>query len=223
MNRYAARAAGGGKNSPAPTNASIQSLECEHLHLGRHVVEPSLTTIEEDHDDVRQGTRAEAAVNGQMHTIPQPPPLALLVIKLTRHGQIAILDAAAAAAVGADEQLARGARETDATAVGALDGWARRTLRALTLETTAISRGQQPRGVENEHQFGRYVDDGSEERVEQTHGSQPHPEPVHRQRANEVGQDDASAPAGDAEDLDQSLEVVPEQDDGGALLSDVRP
>ena len=84
-------------------------------------MEPSLTTIEEDHNDLRQGTRAEATVNGHTHTIPQPP-LALLVTKLTRHGQIAILDAAAAAAVGADEQLAHGAREADATAVGRLTG-----------------------------------------------------------------------------------------------------
>jgi hypothetical protein len=80
-----------------------------------------LTTIEEDHDDVRQRTRAEATANGQMHTVPQATPLPLLVIKLARHGQIAILDAAAAAAVGADEQLAHGARDTDATAVGALN------------------------------------------------------------------------------------------------------
>ena len=72
-------------------------------------MEPGLTTIEEDHDDVRQRTRAEATANGQMHTVPQATPLPLLVIKLARHGQIAILDAAAAAAAGADEDLAQGA------------------------------------------------------------------------------------------------------------------
>jgi hypothetical protein len=41
--------------------------------------------------------------------------------ELARHGQIAILDAAAAAAVGADEQLAQGTRDPDATAIRAID------------------------------------------------------------------------------------------------------
>jgi hypothetical protein len=43
------------------------------------------------------------------------------VIELARHGQIAVLETAAAAPVGADEELAHGARDPDATAVRALD------------------------------------------------------------------------------------------------------
>jgi len=56
-----------------------------------------------------------------MHTVPQTPSLPLLVIELARHGQIAVLETAAAAAVGADEDLAQGRRDRDATAVGVLD------------------------------------------------------------------------------------------------------
>ena len=83
-------------------------------------MEPGLTTIEEDHDDVRQRTRAEAPANGQVHAVPHTPPLPLWVIALARHGQMAVLETAAAAGVGADEDLAQGARDPDATAIRAI-------------------------------------------------------------------------------------------------------
>jgi len=77
-------------------------------------------TIEEDHDHVRQRTRTEASANSQMHTVPQTPPLPLLVIDLTRHGHMAVVETAAAAGVGADEDLAQGTRDPDATAIGTI-------------------------------------------------------------------------------------------------------
>ena len=91
------------------------------MRVGRHGVEPGLTAIEEDHDDIRQRTWAEATANGQMHAVPQTPPLPLLLIEFARHRHMTVLETPAAAGVGADEQLAQGPRDPDATAIRAID------------------------------------------------------------------------------------------------------
>jgi hypothetical protein len=56
-----------------------------------------------------------------VHAVPQPSPLPLLLIEFARHRQMTVLETSAAAGVGADEQLAQGTRDPNATAIRAID------------------------------------------------------------------------------------------------------
>ena len=84
-------------------------------------MEPGLATVEEKHHHVGERAGAEATSDGQVDAIAKLAPLPFAVIEVARDGRVAVLDAPAAAAVGADEELAQHARDVDAPAVGAID------------------------------------------------------------------------------------------------------
>jgi transposase len=62
---------------------------------------------------------------------------------------------------------------------------------------------QEPGGVEDERQLGADVDERRQQRAEQPERREADPDPVYRERAREVEEDDAPAAAGDPQRLDQ--------------------
>ena len=93
-------------------------VERQHQRLGVHRVEPQRLAVEEEQDHVGQGAGAEAAADGQVHDVAEPAALPLVVVELGGHRREAILGAPAAAAGGADEELAARPGHVDQPAVG---------------------------------------------------------------------------------------------------------
>src|SRR5882762_8721777 len=96
-------------------------IEGEDLLVGGDRVEPGLAAVEEEHHHVGERAGAEATSDGQVDAVAELPPLPFTVIEVARDGRVAVLDAPAAAAVGADEELPKHPRDVDAPAVGAID------------------------------------------------------------------------------------------------------
>src|SRR2546430_10669316 len=108
------------RSLPAIRPEELLDIVVERLRLGLGVdrVEPGLSAVEEQHDHVGEAEGAEAAADGEVDAVTQAPSLPLVVEPRARHRREAGLGAAAAAAVGADEEVAARARHLEASAVG---------------------------------------------------------------------------------------------------------
>src|SRR6267378_7338104 len=85
----------------------------------------------------------------------------------------------------------------------------------------SLGRREKPRGIQNEGQFRRDMDECREQRTEKTEGGQPDPERIDDKRAGEVLPDDAAGATGHGEGFDKASEIVPEQHHIRALARNV--
>ena len=82
-------------------------------------MKPLRLAVEEQERHVGERAGTEAAADGEVHDIAQPPALPLEVKGLRGDGREAVLGAPAAAAARAHEEMAAGARHVDGPPVGA--------------------------------------------------------------------------------------------------------
>src|SRR5581483_6285372 len=95
--------------------------EGQDLLLGVQRVEEDGAAVEQQQRHVGERAGPQAAALGEMDAVAQLPPLPLLVIEVHRDRGVAAIRVAAAAASGADEQVALLADHVDGLAIGAED------------------------------------------------------------------------------------------------------
>src|ERR1039458_3894248 len=80
---------------------------------------------------------------------------------------------------------------------------------------------KQTGGIEDEYHFGGHVDQRCEHWVQKSEGRQRDSRGIHTEGPREISHDDATAPAGNLDDLDHLQEVVAEKEHVGAFACDL--